>query len=901
MVGWSQQSGRKRSRKSHKSSGTSRSSFRSGSSSKRGLLDYLDITIDISLYTTILLVLLCFAGRTASGQFILLLGTSLTACLWFLRRGFGSNYAWKWTGLEPVFLLAVGLFLFQLTPISDSLINTVSPNLQSYLGQDLPAGSIPSAHFSSRWNFVSLAPRETRLSLVAIVCVIVLFLIMVQQFQDREKARRIVLSAGVLSAFYSVFGIVQYVFSNNKFFWVYEHPYTGTSAYSKGSFTNANHFAGFLALSLGPILAWTLCRRVKKLAQKDAWQSESQSDWHLLAGGVAIVALLIGIVLTSSRGGMLLCGVGICVTLFFIIIKKMADSRLPVLLSLGAIISLAGISVVGDQVFQKNAEELVSGDLSKLDHKNARSFIWASNINAWKQFPWLGTGLGTHEDVIPAFHISDAGRMNYTHAENSYLQIGTETGLAGWLLLAASFVMIFRALFLKIRSAKPERSDTPYYAGIAGSFSVFLVHGCYDFAWYAPAYILILGLYLAFLFSSQDDPIKTEPSARQWNYPPLIFAALAVTAGILASRRVMPAATAEQGEFQYARYSQSRNNFESPEEEIQLLRLRIVSLQQSLQADPEYSDNHLRMAKCLRRLFELQMQQANQAMPMSQIRAAVYSGGFENRRQLQTWLSNPSVMKQSLPVVKACLRHAKQSLKCCPFKSSSLLIQSDLCFIENPDALLPDYYLARAELTQPWSPEIPYTAGIHAWGQGEIDEALEAWKKVYPKDKKVARRIIEVVSTAFPPDVLIEIFEPDLDQLTEMIKAYKPYNSEHGQTIILCLARATLDHAPEMTPQEQEEVLVRAFTYLNASKLLEQTSIYIQLACEIQQDSLKMHNVFGRWLVKNKKYRLARPHLKYCLKRSSLDTQIEQLLKKCDHYIQLQSRQVVRPASFDSY
>jgi len=901
--GWSQQSGNKkpkRSRRSRQSSNSPGTSFRRKTSSKRGRVDFLELCIDVSLFATLLLVLLCFGGRTAAGQFVLLAGTSLTACLWFIRRGFGSESPWKWTGLEALFLLAIGLFFFQLTPIPDGLINTVSPNLQTYLGSNLPPEIVPSTHISSKWNLVSLAPRESRLSLVAIICVIILFLIMVQQFQNRQRARRVVFSVGLFSALYSVFGIVQYLFGNDKFFWIYEHPYTGTLSYAKGSFTNANHFAGFLALSLGPLLAWTLCRREKKQSQKDAWQSNPPSDWHLILGGAVFAVLLLGIVMTSSRGGLLLAGVGISVTLFFIVIKKMSDNRLPMLLSVGAIISLAGIALLGDKIFERNAEELFSADISKLDRNDARSFIWASNLNAWNQFPWLGTGLGTHENVIPAFHVGDVKELNYTHAENSYLQIGTETGVVGWILLAGSVLVLFRLLFIKIRSAQPGRPETPFYAGIAGSFAVFLVHGCYDFAWYAPAYMLLFGIYLAFLYSSQDEHSEVETGKQHLKFLPFVFAALSIVAGVFASQSVLPAAIAEQGEFQYVKYSHQRSNFESPEEELQLLRLRIISLKQSLQADAEQTDNHLRMARCIRRLFELKMMQAKQAMPVSQIRAAVYSGGFESSEQLQAWLEKPSVMKKTLPMVKASLHHTKQSLRYCPFNSRALLIQSDLCFVESPDALLPEYYLARAELTRPWSPEIPYTAGTHAWSRGDVDTALKIWKEVYPKNEKVAQRIVELLSTVFPPDELVNIFEPDLNQLTAMIKSYKPFESEQGQAATLILARRTLEEAPEMPAQEQEKELMTAFTYLKAARLPDQTLIYIQLAGEIKDDSVKLHNAFGQWLAKNKQFQLAMPHLQFCLKRTAFDPQLEHLLKKCKQHLRLHPQQKIRPASFDS-
>ena len=56
------------------------------------------------------------------------------------------------------------------------------------------------------------------------------------------------------------FGLLQYFFSNGRFFWFYDYLYSNTSNNTTGSFSNRNHFAHFLCLGLAALIAWIMAR-----------------------------------------------------------------------------------------------------------------------------------------------------------------------------------------------------------------------------------------------------------------------------------------------------------------------------------------------------------------------------------------------------------------------------------------------------------------------------------------------------------------------------------------------------------------------------------------------------------------------------------------------------------------
>jgi O-antigen ligase len=94
-----------------------------------------------------------------------------------------------------------------------------------------------------------------------------------------------------------------------------------------------------------------------------------------------------------------------------------------------------------------------------------RWMIWVNTFQIFKDFPVLGSGLGTFIHIFPvyrSFHI----RGLVTHAENDFLQLGSEVGLIGIGLLFILFSFLFFKAVLAIRSFHSR--DSKKYIGIGG-------------------------------------------------------------------------------------------------------------------------------------------------------------------------------------------------------------------------------------------------------------------------------------------------------------------------------------------------------------------------------------------------------------------------------------------------
>ncbi len=906
MPGWQSQSQQRSYSRSKSRSRSSSSRFGRSAIPKPGLQDLsvlLQKFSDVLFFLTFATVLFLYAGRTPLGQFGLLAGTVATLGCWLLSQMLQTEKQWRWTGMEWILLGGLGLITLQLMPLPEGLLYWLSPQMKNFPG--VTANMPDSAMALPAWNQLSFNPHETRLSLSSILCVMLLFLFLVQRFQDRDYARRTVTGLGLATALFSVFAIVQYLCANGKFFWIFEHPFGTTYSFAKGSFTNANHFAGFVCLMTGPLLAWTLAKP-ERMTNHHSWRAANsgRGELKLICGSLACLVLLLGAVLSNSRGGLVLATVAIVIPLILVSVRKLADSRMPLLLAVMAMFILGGISYFCEDYFHRNMLELTAGDVEQIDQREGRRFVWQSNLLAQSNFFWTGMGLGTHLDVIPAYHEKDLGGRLYTHAENSYLQLATELGIGAWILLGLAAVVVFWRLitvFFYQTHAQGSRADQAILAGVAGSLFVFLVHGSYDFGWYAPAYMLQLAVLVAFLFSWKTSEKTAAPGTGSFLSTCVGFSLMAGMLGGLLTLgpAVYRAALAEIPETRYLHYRQAAGNFETPEDEMLSLRIRIKALQEALKLDPENGRHHQRMAGSLRRLLELNAAyDTSQMMPVTQIRAAVYQGGFEEQEQLKSWLQNPGIMQKTYPLAQACLKEARTALSLSPFFVSAWLVQADYCFIESADEALVDYYMQSARQVGPASSAITLTAGYHAWCRGEIESALETWKPVFSNSSQARSRILELTTASFGPDDLIAIFEPDYEGLRHLASFYKDPQTPEYQQAALRLSEAVLQDAPQMESRQQLQAYTHAFSLLSRSQQQEATQNFIQVVTETQPSLLPLRKSFGQWLVNQKSYSEALPHLEFYLRGVTHDPQTLKLIQVCRQELtQAQKRQTL-PAGF---
>ena len=101
-----------------------------------------------------------------------------------------------------------------------------------------------------------------------------------------------------------------------------------------------------------------------------------------------------------------------------------------------AVVVVALLSLHGYDQVTHRLEDLTNGWLDSVNPGASRRMIWSANIAAFEDGLFTGSGVGSHREVNPIY-LSESSPMEFTHAENGYLQIASETGIGGLALLAA--------------------------------------------------------------------------------------------------------------------------------------------------------------------------------------------------------------------------------------------------------------------------------------------------------------------------------------------------------------------------------------------------------------------------------------------------------------------------------
>lgn len=130
-----------------------------------------------------------------------------------------------------------------------------------------------------------------------------------------------------------------------------------------------------------------------------------------------------------------------------------------------------------------------------------RLSIWKNTLEMIKEKPLTGYGLGNHKVYYPLFHakavkeqvFSETRQLSNVH--NDFLQLLSETGVIGVILVVFVFLLFFRLTADVCRT----RVDSVFFAAMGAGISVagILVNSCFSFPFEMPIPPLILMVYLS--------------------------------------------------------------------------------------------------------------------------------------------------------------------------------------------------------------------------------------------------------------------------------------------------------------------------------------------------------------------------------------------------------------------
>ena len=457
-------------------------------------------------------------GREAWGHWFVISVAFLLGATWAAYATIrGCRYKVSW--FEIFFIAGLAIVAFQVQPHSPDTMQTFSNEYQRLLPAWTQTQST-TAETDLGWSTLSLTPTETRHGWWMFLAYTVITTVLFQRVRNQKDCHRLLQSVAIVGVTMTGFALFQWATSNDRFFWFYEHPYTEPTVHLKGAFTNRNHFAQFLSLTIGPLL-WWLFYNVKAYSDgsttrvaeaprrksrrptgsKKSGHRQHSPSWNtversltipvlLLLCGVAVVIL--AVLLSLSRGGMIAAGAATLVGLIGLWRGLKIGGAMAGLLLGGGVLFLSLLSFADQEQVQTKIDQLISTDADEIDSGGNRRAVWAADARVIERFPLLGTGVGSHRDVYSMYmeNYADFATSEMTHAESSFVQVALETGFIGAGCLTLALLLLLIRLGVGYFRSNPDacRACT---AAVAASAAAGILHAVTDFIWYVPAIVVI--------------------------------------------------------------------------------------------------------------------------------------------------------------------------------------------------------------------------------------------------------------------------------------------------------------------------------------------------------------------------------------------------------------------------
>jgi len=352
-------------------------------------------------------------------------------------------------------LVLLSLFLilvvFQMIPLPPEIVKMLSPKtheLRHFLAVVTPQSEIRIPHFT-----ISFVPFLTKIEFYKWLTLMAFFVFLLHWNpfgSGGQTTSQLLIVVFLAGAFESLYGMFEFFSGHHHILYL-----RGISSVT-GTFINRNYFAGYLLMVIPLSMGFLLSREALHGRRFQNWRQRlSAIDGKTLLIGFGIMVMILGLIFSASRMGILSLLVSFTViSVLFRTPQKGRGFSKTALVILGLALLWAiwiGLDAVIGPFFN------VSEDLKW------RRTVWENTLQITRDFPALGSGLGTFSQIFPmykSFHM----RRFVSHAENDFLQLASEVGWIGAGILFALLIFLFVRAFLGIRSM--SGSDSRRYIGI---------------------------------------------------------------------------------------------------------------------------------------------------------------------------------------------------------------------------------------------------------------------------------------------------------------------------------------------------------------------------------------------------------------------------------------------------
>lgn len=305
---------------------------------------------------------------------------------------------------------------------------------------------------------LSVYPYSSRIQLYKIINYIAIFYLLINTLRDEKRLASFSGYLAIIGALYGIAGVI----------FITEENFLGLRVFSSGNFLsftfkNHNHFAGYMNMIVWLCIGMAFYYRGKKRLMFIIFATTS----------------VFTVFLSLSRGGI----IGLFGGVFFFSVMNMLSKNRKAIFMIITLIAIITMVLVSTGSFDTVFERMMTLKTPMIT-TGERLKMWIGVLNMIKDNPIVGTGIGTFAYAYPAYQT--VGGHVIDHAHNEYLEIISETGLIGGLLLFFCIAMLFGHV---IRHSVSHTSKPLSGIGLGALTACFslLLHEFFDFNLYIPS------------------------------------------------------------------------------------------------------------------------------------------------------------------------------------------------------------------------------------------------------------------------------------------------------------------------------------------------------------------------------------------------------------------------------
>lgn len=852
--------------------------------------------VDAGFCGIIFIAPLFFGGRHDLGRFVFVTLAAVIALAWCCRQVALGGGKWTRTIAYTIVFAAAALLVLQLLPLRGQWIDYLSPRTMALLPlwTNNPVGGPAGGMRLGTWQTLTLTPDSTRIALAMLLGYGLLFVTAVQRLRELADIERMLNWIALSAIGMSILALIQYFTSNGLFFWFYEYPYLSNNQYVHGSFTNRNHFAHFLILGTGPLIAWIIRRQQGDVSQESS-RSVRLPHASMVSAGLAVALLIVVVaaLLSLSRGGAISMAVALITAMVLLYRKGLTTSRTFFAAGAAIVITIGILSLHGYEKLSSRLDDLTVGSLEEVDAKSGRRKIWAANAAAIQAGGFFGSGAGSHRDIYRVY-LQEPYSKEYTHAENGYLQIVSENGFLGGLLLFCTLGICGTAC-ARVLCARTSSQMAICAAAVTASLAASVVHSIVDFVWFIPACMSVTLLLVACAINLSH---LSRPSGASHQRQPvpltrlrwveLSFAVFLIGGWMVSvlfgpgmasihNDRYLRASIASRNSLQRQIATNSDTDTENSSTQEMYLAEMLSQLQEAVRWHPQSARIHARLANRHLQQFELLQQRSGNAMTTTQIRDAAMASGFATPKELREWLSR--AFAQNISHLYRAYFHARQAIKLNPLQGEVYLYLAELCFLEGrtPDAI--DAYLNQSLRVRPQDCDILLEVGKQHLLLGNIEQASDYWSRAFRSKGPHQWRIIQYMAGQIAAAEFIEIFQPDWQTLNRLWNRYRKFGQPEDLQVLMQYAASTAETGCQGESDSRKVTIW--FTLAAMQSFLDENDnaiVSLRRAYEIDPSRYLVRRALGHALLKAEQYQSAEKQFRWCLARRPNDKSNQVLL-----------------------